>query len=797
MLLCLQAFWGWVGSDHPQILLKSHLRSANVFFRSATAYFRSANAYNPLPVVILAGLLHSAGASAQLEEIIVTAQHREQNVQDVPVSVTALGSEQIDKAGIFDANSIAVNVPGLSFAQFAPGQSLFALRGVTSADDGAGLDNSAALFLDGVYIGRLAGINFDLFDLERIEVLKGPQGTLFGRNAIGGVISVVTQRPAQEFNAKVSTTLGNEGIFRYQGLVSGGITDNLAGKLVVNHREHDGFVRNTLLDIDVRDEDQTSWRGQLLFTGDSSEWLLSADSMDDSREGVGRYPLVNGAAPPTDYVDIAQDLGANRSFTTASPTEGFTERENQGTSLQGDIEFARGTFTTITGIRNVESSWEMPSVGAPLGGGYDLAAGVFGSDVIDDIEEEVDTFSQELRWTSNSGGGGRFNYVAGLYYFSEETDRQEQFRIDNNRVATGQVVVGNEWTRTENETTSTAAYAQGSYALNEQWTLTAGARYTKDDRDYRASAANCALDDAAITGAGLPVSVCTFNGARVGASLSIIAEAFIVDADENWSDFSPMASIQYRANPTIMYYATVSTGYKAGGFAGSQGVAVAAGTPVEPEGVTNLEVGFKGDFLDNSLRLNATAFTMDYEDLQIVRFGPVPDSDFGTFQTTNIGQADISGLEVDFIWQVSDQFQLSGNYAWLDTEADDLIVEGFAGSADYSGSELRQAPTNTWSLVGEYRWSLASGALDFRVQYSHTDENHHDYPTLKDTVTGEHDLLDALIRWTSVDESYKLSLWGKNLTDEAYSQHAYRIGPGSIGAWNDPLTMGVTGTYQF
>ncbi|MEH6517260.1 MAG: TonB-dependent receptor [Halioglobus sp.] len=735
-------------------------------------------------------------AMAQLEEVIVTAQHREQNIQDVPITVTALSSDFIAKADIFDAASIAVNVPGFSFAEFAPGQALMTFRGVGSSDDGAGLDSSAATFLDGVYIGRFAGVNFDLFDLDRIEVLKGPQGALFGRNAIGGVISIVTTKPEQEFAAKAGLTVGNEGIVRYQGYVSGGLTENLSGKLVVNHREHDGYTRNTLLDIDVNDEDQTSFRGQLRWEGDKSDWLLSADTMEDDRAGVGRYPLVNGNF---DYVGTAERLGANRDFTSASPTEGFSERDNTGFSLQGDIDFNGGTLTTITGVRNVESSWEMPSIGAPAGGGDDLANGVFGVDVIDDIEEEIDTFSQELRWTSNSDGA--FNYVVGLYYFTEETDRQEQFRLDRNTVATGQGVVGNEWTNTENETTSYAVYGQGSYDINDQWALTVGARYTEDERDYVASAANCGLTDTEITAAGLPLSVCTFtglnndvNGNRVGGSLSIINETFIVPASDTWNNFSPMITLQYRPNDDMMVFATVSTGYKAGGFAGSQGVAAAADSPVDPEEVINYEAGFKGDFFDNQVRLNTTVFYMDYTDLQIVRFGPVPGSEFGTFQTTNVGQADIYGLEMDFVWQISENFLLSGNYAYLDTEANDLVIPAVG---DFSGSTLRQAPENTYSIVAEYTVPSGMGDFDFRAQFSGSDDQHFDFATQADTVSPSHEELDLSARWTAPDQNYQLSLWVKNATDEAYAQHVYRIGPGSIGAWNAPRTYGLTGTWEF
>lgn len=745
--------------------------------------------------VIGLGFAANVGAQTAIEEVVVVAQHREQNIQDVPISVSALGSEQLESGNIFDASSIAMNVPGMSYGEFSPGQALISLRGINSADDGAGLDNSVALFLDGVYIGRGAGINFDMFDLERIEVLKGPQGALFGRNAIGGAINVMTRKPNLEsFEGKAALTVGNEGILRYQAFASGPFNDQLSAKLVVNHREHDGFVRNTLLNTDVQNENQTSLRGQLLWdNGDTMKWLLSVDSMDDDREDAGRAPKVNGNF---DYLGTTRTLGAGRPQTTATPTEGFSDRQSSGISLQGDFSFASGVLTSITGLRKVETDWEMASVGAPLGGRFDLDAGVFGLDVVDDIEEDIDTFSQELRWTSDLDGA--LNYVAGVYYFTEETDRQEQFRIDRNTLQTGQLTVGNEWTRTQNDTTSYAVYGQGSWNFNEQWKLTFGGRYTKDDRDYTASATNCSLPDEAILAAGFANTAnCEFGGRRVNGSLRIIAEAFIVSTSNDWDDFSPMVSIQYRPSDAVMLFGTISTGYKSGGFAGSQGVASAASNPVDPENVTNIELGFKGDFLNDSLRLNATVFNMDYEDLQVVRFGPVPNSEFGTFQTTNIGSADIKGVELDFLWYATERFHLSGTYGYLDSEVNDLVLNGFDGARDFSGLPLRQSPKNTYSLVASYSLPTNHGEYDFRLQFNHQDEQHFDFPTITETTSDEVDLFDLRASWQSRDERYEIALWGQNITDEAYFSHSYRIGPGSIGVWGAPATYGITGTVNF
>ncbi|MEM8496834.1 MAG: TonB-dependent receptor [Pseudomonadota bacterium] len=731
-------------------------------------------------------LCSSLAAAGELEEIIVTSQHREQNVQDVPITVTAIGADELKEADIFDAASIALHVPGMSYGEFSAGQALISMRGISSVDDGAGLDNSVGLFLDGVYIGRLASINFDMFDLERIEVLKGPQGTLFGRNSIGGAISVVSQKPSDELTGKIGLTVGNEGILRYQGFISGPLSDSVAGKLTLSHREHDGYVDNLVLGTELQDEDQTSLRGQLRFSTESSDWLLSADWMDDDRSDMGRTPIESNAP----VVEIAAANGVTRARQQASPADGFSKREANGISLQGDIEFDTGTLTTITAFRHAEADWEMQSVGAGLG-----AIGLPFDEVLDDIIEDIDTFSQELRWTSNLDGN--FNYTAGLYYFREETDRTEQFKITAAGTYNGfvvqdvgtQAIIGNEYTRTVNETNSYAIYGQGTWDINEALALTFGARYTLDEKDYLATSVNCGADRTGTAFENFP------ECQGVGGSLSIVAESFTVTPNDDWNDFSPMVSLQYRPTDGIMLFATASKGFKSGGFAGSQGIEAVAGDPVEPETAWNYELGFKGDLLDNTLRLNATAFLTDYEDLQIVRFGPVAGSAFGTFVTANIGTADIQGIELDFVWNIGDNVQITGNYAHLDTEVNDLVIETAAGPVDASGSDLRQAPENSYNIAAKYMLPTNHGTYDFRIELSHMDRQITDYLDQR-TRIDEHDLIDARFAWTSTNENLEIALWGKNLAEEDYISHSYVIGPGVIGVWGAPRTYGVTATWS-
>ena len=739
-------------------------------------------------IAMMVGVSISGAAfTQQLEEIVVTATHRAENIQDIPVTVTAIGRDQLERSDIFDPTALALRVPGMTYGEFSPGQALISLRGIISADDGAGLDNSVALFLDGVYIGRGAAINFDMFDLERIEVLRGPQGTLFGRNAIGGALNVVTQKPSDEPQLRVGATVGNYDAWRYQALVSGPLSDSISGKISVAHRERSGYVDNLVLGIDQQDENQTSARAQLRWESDRMDWIVSADWMDDDRGDMGRTPLVDGAP----LMAILAQNGIDQPRQNAASRDGFSKREAKGVSLTGEIDFDRGLLTSITAFRNAQTDWEMLSVGAPLGG-----LGLPFDEVVDDIVEDIDTFSQEFRWTSSTDGP--FQYTAGVYFLREETERTEIFRITragtyadaNNPFRLTDVgpqdIIGNEYAFTGNETNSFAVYAEGSYDFNDRWSMTLGGRYTRDEKDYVAESVNCDLvfnNDPSIIGTrwenwpacdGQP------------GSLNIIAEAFRVEPSDSWTDFSPKVAVQFRPNDSLMFFGAIAKGFKSGGFAGSQGVEAVASDPVDQETAINYEIGFKGDFVDNTLRLNMTAFYTDYEDLQIVRFGPVPSSPFGTFITTNVGSADITGLETEFTWYPTDNFMFAGNIAFLDTDTEDLIING----VDLSGSELRQAPELSYNLLATYNHQTGVGDFHYQLEFSHVDEQIMDY-VQQLTVIEEHSLLDARVGWTSSNGQWEVALWGKNLTDEDYMSHSYVIGPGVIGVWGPPRTYGV------
>ena len=364
-----------------------------------------------------------------------------------------------------------------------------------------------------------------------------------------------------------------------------------------------------------------------------------------------------------------------------------------------------------------------------------------------------------MRWTSNIDGP--LSYTAGLYYFMEDTDRVEVFRTtvagqynDPNLPfrttdVGSQNILGNDYAQTANETTSIAVFASLDYELTDRLTLTAGLRYTRDEKDYTATSVNCGMVagmDPALNG----TQFVNWPGCGgVGASgLRIIAETFEVTPEDSWSDVSPKLSAQYALNDNTMVYASWSKGFKSGGFAGSQGVEAVAADPVDQETASNYEIGIKSDVTD-SLRINATAFYMDYEDLQVVRFGPVPGSEFGTFVTTNLGSADIQGFELESTWFITDALRLDGFVAYLDS-GNDLIING----GDYSGKQLVGAPELSYNIRASYEQSFAFGGISASVTLSHEDESRRDYVDDRIKVD-ERDLLDARLAWTSTNGALK------------------------------------------
>ncbi len=695
-----------------------------------------------------------------LEEVVVTAQHREENLQDVPIAITAIGSEDIRTADVSDINSISLRTPGFSMGAFNPAQPQLFIRGVGSNADGAAEDQSVVVFLDGVYLGRTAGQAFDLFDLERLEVLRGPQGTLYGKNAAGGALNIITSKPSEELEAAIEVSAGDLDYLGVRGRISGPLGDNMAGKVSFSHKERDGYVESLVADIDdMNGYDTDGIRGQLLIrASDTLDILLSADASDDERNGPGRTPgegLALGGVMSMWPAELQPDFYEN-----LQSNEPSSETETQGLSMQVDWDIDFGTLTSITAYRSTEADVydPQPAVDFPY---FPVIT------VENYFDEDGDQFTQEFRIASEAGDS--LFWQAGVFYLNEEIDRNEYFDgiigAPLGGAPTGTVLPTAANFQT-NETESFGLFAQGTWSFSEKFDLTVGARYTDETKDA--------------TNRSQPNHV-------------NILEEFDVEMDESWDAFTPKVALNYYLGD-ITLYGTVSTGFKSGGFQGSAPTEAAATTPFDEETVTNYEAGIKGTVLDDSLRFSATAFYTQYDDLQVLIQTVGPGGIPGPNLTQNAGEAESQGVELEVQWQLTEYLQLAGTYAYLDTEYTKLD----GNLQPFEGNALRNAPENAGSLSVIFDYPLSSGgSINARADYTHKDKAYQDVQNREEGAIESYDITNLRLAYTAASESWEVAGWVKNAFDEEYMLHNFTINPGVAANPTPaaPRTAGVTLTW--
>lgn len=760
--------------------------------------------------------------AAELEEIIVTAQRKAESLQDVPIAVSALTTDTIEKTDTHNLSGIAVQVPGLTFSSFSPGQNIVSLRGAGSNDDGAGTDSSVAIFVDDVYLGRISNINPDLFDLERIEVLRGPQGTLYGKNTIGGAINIVSTRPSfDQIEGKVKVGVGNYNSINVAGLVTGPLSENLAFKVAGNFRKRDGWVDNVVLNKEQKDDNTSGFKAQLLYAGDRVEGSFRFDYNDLDVEDMGRIPLranYDGVGPggpnPALFRGPYNTACGDRTDgqCLAGPIDGYAKREAWGVS--GKLTFNLTDtmdLISISAYRESEADWNMDSIGSPA------------LPVNDDIFDTTEQLSQEFRLSDSPSD--RVNYVVGAWLLSEKTDRTECFDLNGGGPAGSPPAAGadydsatpgtdctplndgSEGYRQDNETTSYAVFAQVDLALHEKLKLTLGGRYSYEKKE---------IVSTAVTNRRLPgfAPDITCNSRNVPASmgmparpvnatgLCIIAQNFgPLSVDEDWSAFTPKVSLSFQPSENINLYATYAEGFKSGGFAAAPQDEAAARRTLDQEEATNYEVGFKGLF-NNIFRLNVSFFHTEYEGLQIQNFGSPAvamgqTASFGRFLTFNAGDAEIQGIELEGVLLIGNNLTLSSFLSLNDSEFGTTNIENSAANANQDGNNLLRTPELKYGVTIDYVIPFPGGsALNLTGSYNYSDDQRGDLPSY--AVQPEFALVDFRAGWTNAGETLEITAWMKNVLDEAYVSHIYTIAGGNVtGIYGDPRTFGISGTYHF
>jgi len=712
-----------------------------------------------LLAVKIAGLI-SVGVSVPvlaqdgfiLEEIIVTAQKREESSQDIPVSVQAFGAESIERLGATQVNDLSRSAPSLSIGGLGGSNAVSGIRGVVDFSRNVGVDARMGVYIDGVYQGRSSSANQPLLGLQSVEILRGPQGTLFGKNTVSGAINLNTRKPSEEYSGEFSVGLGNEGYKTASVYLNGPLSDSVSGSVALSRQERDGYFNNTTTGSDVGDWEQEGFRGQLLIeASDSLDVILAADYGKTDSD----IPLYTLESSP------AYDVGSDKErdvveYWGGSATLNFTT----------DNDYL---LTSITAYRGSEYELEADEDFSPV----DVLKTFF--------DEESDQFSQEFRITSPDGGD--YDWVAGVYYFDSEisTGRNLQFGtpfvqgallqqaaagdagtaalITGTLLPNANALSGNLAIPSTVDVKTYAAYFHGNYRFSDQWELTAGLRYTYEEKEIDWSQRNTPDDPVIAAALGFPEAP--------GALTSSGNAEFSDDLDEE--DLSPTIGINFTPQDNILAYAKYSRAFKSGGWNADFRANVDLGfdsISYDSESVDSYEIGLKSDLLEGALRLNVTGFWQEFSDYQILQRFPV-----GTVELTNAGEATSKGVELETVWLPVDTLQLTLNVTYLDATydkydnpvaaIDPAQPENFEGnSLSYASDWKGYAGIQYIQRVGDY------GELIWNLDYSYQSESYVDPQNREIDRIPSYDLWNLRVGYTPSSEKWELSAYVSNLEDD-------------------------------
>jgi iron complex outermembrane receptor protein len=761
--------------------------------------------------------------SRTIDTIIVTAQKREQSLQDVPIVVTAVSEQLLQDTGVKDIKDLTILTPGLLVTSTSNESITTArIRGVGTVGDNAGLESSVGIVVDGVYRPR-NGVGFgDLGELERIEVLKGPQGTLFGKNTSAGVINVVTKRPSFDFGANVELTAGNYGAMEGAASVTGPFSEKVAGRLYVASRERDGFldiVRGPGPRTDDEDVDRkfTTARGQLLFQpSEALDIRLTADYTDRD-EHCCAAPQVT-LTPVAGVLTVLNALSPGSFRNPADPFDRVAysnrstkqEIEEKGASMEINWDLAGlggATVTSITAWRDWETINGQDADFTTVDILYRNPDGNFGN--------EFKQLSQEFRL---AGESEKLSWLVGLFYADEDLDSRDQLiqgtqfqqyfvgltggPIPQNPVAAlpPGSYPANGATRDvyQQESKNWALFTNNSIRFTDALELTLGLRYTDESKDldsqYRNEHSglgctllrNSALLRAAAAGQAGPVAqgqALTVYG--IGCSVTYADPIFgNVNTSQSLDEeeWTGTAKIAYRFNEDVMSYLSYAKGYKAGGFnlyrerngifflpvGAPGGPTVDTDTSFGNESVDSYELGVKTQWADNSLLVNGAVFYQDYSDFQLNTFTGLQ------FIVTSLPQVVSQGVDVDFVWYTPlQQLSLQGGVTYADT-----TIEDFGGPANLAffrperkDDTLSFAPEISASLSATYEQPIGNnllfrGNIGARYTSEYNTGSNLDPRKMQDAMT----LVNARLGFGAADEKWMVELWALNVTDEEYYQ---------------------------
>ena len=768
-----------------------------------------------------------SGVSALMDEVVVTARKREEGLQDTPIAVSAFSGASLEARGIQKVDDIAYITPNMTFDNIntnggGGNSAAIFLRGVGQRDFIPSADPGVGLYVDGVYFARSVGSVLDLIDVERVEVLRGPQGTLFGRNTTGGAVSIHTKKPNEDFSGRVRVRVGTDDRMDLVASVNGALADNFFGSATIGSFNQDGFIVNPLNGLDTGDDDTLAFRGALRWiVNDDVEINVSGDYSRDRENGQARvlsrdatrainfippdptnpastgngptqhnfflgnngaiaagfpFPLINipslrqfnscDAAAPVPGLVEGTDPGCVNSNNVAlgqntgtDPT--FSDHDVYGVSVTVDWGFANGVqLKSITALRDVDSSFAHDGDNTPY----------FLSFVRDEIYEQTQ-FSQELQLLGTAVDD-RLNWIVGAFYFTEDGNNLNPVDFAAVDIESGG--------RFDHE--SRAIFAQGTFDITDRLHLTAGLRYTEDTKDF-------------IVDPGVQVArpILAPPAPAMGVIL-IDPGTTTLEAD----DTTPMINLSYDWTDEFMGYLTYSEGFKSGGVQQRNAGRFGPSAPTyDPEFVDSIEAGFKYSNAAGNFVLNGAVFFADYTDIQLETLAPEGIAP----QLDNAGTGEIKGVELESRWSPADGVFFEAALGYLDatiTESDPSVSNSGGPSA---GDFLPQVPewSGTFSAIKEFNLAADRGIVTGRIDYSYRSKVFFAPDNEPFSVMPSYGLLNASLSWDSADDRFGLTLHANNITDERII--IYTEASGSAGTQNDILARDfawyLTGEYRF
>jgi len=704
-----------------------------------------------------------------VDEVIVTTQRREERLQDVPAAVNAFTEDQLEKLGIDGSKELGQITPGLNFTQsvFSPQPTI---RGIGVRGVGAGDESVVPIYIDGVYQSFIGAADMQFNNIQRIEVVKGPQGALLGRNATGGAINVITKTPGPGFEGKMGVSYGSFNEVIGKAYIAGG-TDNIAADLALFGRRDDGYIEDDLRNDTYGYSNGFSARSKVVWTPNDNTELRFAVGYSNYSDVTGEaYRLPNGnsigARVPGNTVET-------RDYKSALSYRPYNKLRIANASLTGVFEFEPFTVTAIAGMANNKLRIKADSDGTPL----EIATLTY---IQVSANEYYETYA-----TSN--GDGPFSWIVGAVYYHDISGMSPYSTTYSRSVSTAGVVGAQSVSRTRPriETNAIAVYGQGTLELGDQWKITLGGRYSTENKDYESR-----------------VGVTTFT---------------YLKGSKTFDNFSPTLTIQYSPSDRYNLYFKAGSAFKSGIFNASASNAAAA-VPVDPEEVTQYELGMKSD-PTSWLRLNLSAYYTDYNGLQSNVRDPVTLSSL----LQNAGGATIYGIEGEAFIRASDNFNIRLGAAWLHGEYEDFgaalvsipqtttnppaatpcmlgtgpaIGGNRSVFCDVTGNDIIRTPFLTANIGGDYTIPLGgmgdlvlSGNAYYKGKSYWDTLNYFEEPAVW--------LLNADLTWNLPGDRFALTLWGENLSDEVYSLTRVISATAETQVLAKPRTVGIELTYNW